>query len=111
MRERLVAGLAQGTPTPDVVRQLVDDWDWPRAYSEVVVRNNLATATSAGRIVEATKVASAGIPTGFEIQTAGDGNVRPGHKPLDGLRMRVDDPILREWCPPLGPDAGASWSC
>jgi SPP1 gp7 family putative phage head morphogenesis protein len=110
VRERLLGGLARGTPTSEVAADLAATWTWPRAYSETVVRNAYATATSAGRFREAERVHRAGIPVGFRYSVVHDSNVRRGrpqdhgenHLALDGLTARVDDPVWRSWTPPLG---------
>jgi len=102
--------MSQGTPTPTVIRELQERWDWPRAYAETVARTTFNQATTAGRFREAERVADAGIPTGFRFETAGDSNVRSGrpqdngenHAALDGLVARTDDPVWLSWSPPLG---------
>lgn len=105
VQDALVAGLACGTPTPEVVAELRETWEWPRAYSETVVRTNYATATSAGRFREAEELRGSGIPVGFEFLAVLDSDTRPGHAALHGMRARADDPVWRTWTPPL------SWNC
>lgn len=102
VRERLIAGMSRGTPTPEVVEELTTTWEWPRAYAETVVRTNFNTATTAGRFLEAERVNASGIHVGLRFETAGDSNVRAGHKALDGLVARVDDPVWDRWSPPGG---------
>jgi SPP1 gp7 family putative phage head morphogenesis protein len=102
VRDLLADSLEVGTPTPAVVKRLVRDWDWPRAYSENVARTNFATATTAGRQQEARRVEeTTGLRVGFRFETAGDRNVRPTHKLMDGFTARQDDPVWRHLSPPL----------
>lgn len=106
VRDLLLSGLEGGAPTPDVAEQLVEAWDWPRAYSDMVTRTTYSTATSAGRFREARRIEeTTGIRVGFVFRTAGDSDVRPGHRPLDGLVARQDDPVWRRWSPPGGYNA------
>lgn len=110
VKDRLVSGLREGTPTPKIVQQLVTEWDWPSAYAETVVRTTFNTATTAGRFREAEKVNRAGIPIALRFETAGDANVRSGrpqdngenHAALDGFVARVDDPVWDKYSPPGG---------
>jgi SPP1 gp7 family putative phage head morphogenesis protein len=109
VRDRLVAAMAQGTPSADVVAELQDDHGFTRGYSETVSRNAFQMATTAGRFREAERVQDSGLRVGFEFSTSGDSDVRRGrpqdggenHKALDGLVARADDPLWLEWSPPL----------
>lgn len=105
VQERLVAGLREGRTTQEVADSLEDDWAWPGAYARTVARTNFNLATSAGRFVEAGRVARAGIPVGFRFSAVMDSDTRPGHAAMDGVVARQDDPIWRSWAPPL------SWNC
>lgn len=110
VKERLVAGLAEGKPTAEVVEELQEDWSWPQSYAATVVRTNYATAQTAGRFREATRLQDSGIAFGFRFDAVSDADVRRGrpqdhgenHLALDGLVARVDDPIWRRFSPPGG---------
>lgn len=111
VRDLLAEGLSGGAATPRVVQRLVEAWDWPSAYSEMVVRTNYNVATSAGRFREAERVErTTGIRCGFRYVATRDPDVRRGrpqdkgenHLALDGLVARQDDPIWRRWSPPGG---------
>lgn len=110
VRDRIAAAMALGTPTGSTAAILAEEWTWPRAYAEVVTRNAVNTASTAGRFKEAERVRAAGIPVGFRYRTAGDVDVRRGrpqdhgenHAALDGLVARTDDPIWRRFSPPGG---------
>lgn len=101
VRDRLVSGLAAGTPTPTIVAELVAEWAWPSAYAANVCRTTFNTATTAGRFVEAERVSSAGIPVAFRFSAVLDSNTRPGHAAMDGVTADVRDNIWRNWSPPL----------
>lgn len=110
VRDRLAASIALGTPTQETARILAEEWSWPRAYAETVTRTTVNTATTAGRFVEAQRVAAAGIPVGFRFECVLDSNLRQGrpqdngenHRALHGLVARQDDPIWRRFSPPGG---------
>ena len=110
VRDRLAASIALGTPTQETARILAEEWTWPRAYAETVTRTTVNTATTAGRFVEAQRVAAAGIPVGFRFECVMDSNLRQGrpqdngenHRALHGLVARQDDPIWRRFSPPGG---------
>jgi hypothetical protein len=115
--------LAEGSPAVDAVAGL---GDWTRAYAENVVRTNVTTAYSAGRLREARRLTGEGFEVGFEFQTAGDSDVRRGrkvdrgenHQAVDGIRAREDDPVWESFSPPLGyqcrcllrPVVGGPWT-
>lgn len=102
VRDHLVAGLASGQSTTDIALGLASDWNWPRSYAENVVRTNFNTATTAGRFVEAERVASSGLPVAFRFSAVMDSDTRPGHAAMDGVIADVRDPVWRSWSPPLG---------
>lgn len=111
VRDRLVAGMAKGTPTSEIAQELSDEWDWPVSYSATVVRTTINTASTAGRFREAERVArTTGFAVGFTYSAVVDSNVRRGrpqdngenHLALDGLTARQDDPIWRKFSPPGG---------
>lgn len=111
VKERLVAGMSQGKPTPEIVREIVADTGWARSYSETVVRTNVNVATTAGRFRESERVGLAsGFPMGFRYSAVADSDVRRGrpqdhgenHLALDGMTARIDDPIWHHFTPPGG---------
>lgn len=101
--ERIAAG--EGAPTASAAIQALSK-DFTPAYAETVVRNATNRAYNAGRMRQAAENPSI---AGLEYHAIHDGDARPNHLALDGLRCRLDDPLVDRISPPNGHRCRCGW--
>ncbi len=95
--KRVQAAVARGVRTgeiPDVLE------DFTRAYSQVVLRTNIATAHGAGRLQQARALGPA-LPA-FEYSAVRDSVARPDHRAMHGVIALTTAPVWDVWATPNG---------
>lgn len=75
---------------------------WTEAYADTVVETNAATAYTSGRMDQARRPAVKAVAPAFELIGPKDSDTRRNHYFAVGLIAGTDDPIWREFAPPLG---------
>lgn len=94
--------LREGRSVPDAAEAIAAAGDFTNAYAETVYRTNVATAYSAGRFAQANDPDVAQVIGAFELETAGDADVRDNHAAAGGLLAAQNDPVWNVFAPPLG---------
>ena len=83
----------------DEIREKTDAWT--DAYSRMVFRTNMNTATSAGRFRQAQDPDIKEVLPAFRYDAVGDSDTRPEHAALDGLILSVDNEAWNWLAPPI----------
>jgi len=104
------SSILNGLPAPTAQQAIANLGEFSQSYSRTVYRTNLTSAYSAGRIQTALDPNIRQIAPALMFVTQRDSDVRAGrqqdhgenHAALDGMIAAPDDPIWREWAPPLG---------
>lgn len=102
VRDEIAKMERAGTSTKDARKVVARLTGWSEAYADTVVQTNAATAYAAGRMEQAQRPAVRAVAPAFELIGPVDSNTRPNHAAAVGLIAGVDDPIWREFGPPLG---------
>jgi len=76
--------------------------DWTEAYSRMVYRTNLNTATTAGRFRQVQDQDVRGVIPALKFHAIGDSDCRANHKAANGLIFRQDNGVWNKIAPPLG---------
>jgi SPP1 gp7 family putative phage head morphogenesis protein len=102
VRDAIADALRAGRGQMDAVKVIEDLGDWSRAYAETVYRNNVGLAYSAGidRQLEDPDVRA--VIVALRYTTAGDVDVRPKHRAMDGTIAPPEHPIWNSRTPPCG---------
>ena len=93
--------LATGATHEEAVEAIQAIGDFSRSYAETVYRTNAATAYEAGTWKAAMEVDDEVID-GLVFVTAGDADVRPNHRVLDGVRGHKREAFWARVAPPVG---------
>lgn len=94
--------LRDGASVPEASEIIAEAGDFSRAYAETVYRTNVATAYAAGRFEQANDDDVAEVIGAFELETAGDLDVRKNHKAAEGLVAPQNHHIWNTFSCPLG---------
>lgn len=110
VRNVLASLAAQGKSTKDLGQAVSVIGGWSEAYAETVVRTNLSSAYTTGRMEEVKRPGPASVMSAFEVIGSNDSDTRRGrkedggenHLAALGLIASVHDPIWETHRPPFG---------
>ena len=110
VRSVLASLAGQGKSSADLGQAVAVLGGWSEAYADTVVRTNLSTAYTQGRIEEVKRPGPAAVMSAFEVIGSNDSDTRRGrkedggenHLAALGLIASVHDPIWQTHTPPYG---------
>lgn len=102
VQQVIARAVATGGTVPTVTEVIAEVGDFTRAYAEMALRTNLATAYSAGRFRQMAEPAVAFAIGGLRYTAVKDVDTRPNHAACDGLIASPADPVWHRCAPPLG---------
>lgn len=76
--------------------------EWSQAYSRMVYRTNVNTATTAGRFRQSQDPDVKAVLPAFQYSAVGDGDTRSNHAAADGIVLSVDNRAWNRMAPPNG---------
>lgn len=94
--------LKRGASVPEASEIIAEAGDFSRAYAETVYRTNVATAYAAGRFEQANDDDVKEVIGAFELETAGDLDVRKNHAAAGGLTAPCNHHIWNTFACPMG---------
>lgn len=109
-RNWIARAIATGQSENEVARQLrnrINDLldetqEWSQAYSRMVYRTNLNTATTAGRFRQVQDDTIREVIPAMQFDAVGDSDTRDNHRAADGVLLKPDNPAWAYLAAPLG---------
>ena len=102
IQETISRSVREGLGISDVAPIIEEMGPWSRSYAEVVYRTNASTAYTAGRFQIARDPDVAEVIPAMEFVALLDARTRPNHAAAHGMIAATDDPIWRQFQPPIG---------